>query len=82
MDRFDVADIKSGNPVFMCEGCVKIQVEDWTATGWKCPVYADPLKVYAIRVFGKCPMNQKASELSAKDKQRIRVGQQKQRSRR
>jgi hypothetical protein len=78
MKKSNVADIQIDNPVFMCEGCNKAY--DWTATGWKCPVYADPSKVHGIRVFGKCPMNQKASELSAKDKQKIRVGQQKQKS--
>jgi hypothetical protein len=77
MDRIRVSTYPKKNPVFCCEGCSK--ATDWTATGWKCGVYAFPQKVYSIRVFGCCPMNKKYEESS---KRKIRLGQQKQHKRR
>ena len=70
-----VKDIVKRNPVFACDGCNK--AINWTATGWGCQVFADPSKTYGIRNFGTCPMNKPAAELTAKQKQKIRVGQQK-----
>ena len=75
MDKIKLLDFEKSNPVFMCEGCNK--AHRWSATGWKCRAYAEPLKVPAIKNFGRCPLNQKEQVLTEKDKQRVRVGQQK-----
>jgi hypothetical protein len=80
MDKFEVKDIVKRNPVFACEGCT--HATHWLATGWVCPVYADPHKTYGIRNFGICPNNKPVAELTAKEKQKIRVGQQKTKSHR
>ena len=62
------------NPVHACVGCEK--ATGWTATGYICPVYAEPHKVHSIRVFGICPHNKPVVE---EKKAFVRVGQQKQR---
>jgi hypothetical protein len=73
MDRIRISTFPKMNSVFCCEGCSK--AKDWTATGWKCSAYAFPQKIYSIRVFGCCPMNQKYAQ---SNKRKARVGQQKQ----
>jgi hypothetical protein len=55
MEKVTVKGFPMHNPVHACIGCEK--VTGWTATGYVCPVYAEPHKVYAIRVFGVCPFN-------------------------
>lgn len=62
------------NSVFTCDGCSK--VAGWTAsTGWKCSVYENPCMVTSIHAYGQCPFN--LPNVKSK-KQRVRVGQQKQ----
>jgi hypothetical protein len=78
MDKVEISNIEKRNPVFACEGCA--YATRWIATGWVCPVYADPLKTYGIRNFGTCPNNKPVAELTAQEKQKIRVGQQKTKS--
>jgi len=76
MKKVKVADLLKDkrNPVHVCVGCEK--ATGWTATGYQCPVYAEPHKVYSIRVFGICPHNKPVIETK---KAFVRVGQQKQR---
>lgn len=79
MEKITVKGYPMHNPVHACIGCEK--ATGWTATGYVCPVYDKPHKVYAIRVFGVCPFNNsKLREPSSTRK--VRVGQQKQRKRR
>jgi hypothetical protein len=74
MEKVKVADLleKKRNPVHACVGCDK--ATGWTATGYVCPVYAEPHKMYTIRVFGICPHNKPKVE---EKKKFVRVGQQK-----
>jgi len=76
MKKVKVKDLleKKRNPVHACVGCTK--ATGWTATGYICPVFAEPHKTYNIRVFGICPHNKPEEETK---KGRVRVGQQKQR---
>jgi hypothetical protein len=72
--RIDKYADNARNPLFACWGCELLT--GWTAAGgFECPRYADPQKLYAIRVFGICPHNQPKEETK---KGRVRVGQQKQ----
>jgi len=43
------------NSATMCNRCPKAPM--WTATGWKCPIYADVTKVYGARNGSYCPFN-------------------------
>jgi hypothetical protein len=58
----------------VCYGCTRDGVV-WTATGYKCPVWADQTKITMVRQ-GECFFNRNQTE---KSKKRVRVGQQKQR---
>ncbi|MCK5605728.1 hypothetical protein KAR91_27785 [Candidatus Pacearchaeota archaeon] len=76
MKKVKVNDFKKANPLFACWGCE--HSTGWTAGGgFKCPKYKDPQKTYTIRAFGTCQFNQPEEVLSAKDQQKVRVGQQK-----
>lgn len=56
----------------VCYGCTRRGVS-WTATGYKCPVYANPAEVSMINV-GECFFNKKVKQV---EKKRVRIGQQK-----
>ncbi len=62
--------------VFFCDGCSKATPETWTATGYKCPVYADKTVLPWYRHPGEhCAFNQPKVAIR---RGKIRVGQQKQ----
>lgn len=50
----------------MCPGCPKDP--EWIATGFKCPVYADPSKTFFARIRAFCPFNPPDLESAKKKK--------------
>jgi len=56
----------------VCYGCTREGVV-WSATGYKCPVWADQSKVYSVRQ-GECPFNKRERKI----KKAVTKGQQKQ----
>ncbi len=73
MDK--ISDIIKQDPRKACEGCQKAMA--YHVSGLMCPVYIDPSQAYPVRVFGVCPHNAPEVIVTAKEKQKIRVGQQK-----
>ncbi len=76
MDKLN--DIIKQDPLKACEGCVKAAAYD--KSGLFCPLYTDPSLVYSIRVHGICPHNAPEKLMTEKIKQKVRAGQQKQKS--
>ena len=52
------------NCMTMCQGCPKSP--GWVATGWICPVYAEPHKTYYARNGFQCPFNPPKVEIKKK----------------
>ena len=73
MDKIN--DILRRDPGEACTGCDKAAA--FHESGLMCPVFKDPSKIFAIRVFGICPFNAPETIMTPKDKQKVRVGQQK-----
>jgi hypothetical protein len=59
----------------MCAGCT--HADGWSATGWRCLVYAKPHETVWARHGKKCPLNGGLVQ-QGKLKLKVRVGQQKQ----
>ena len=60
----------TNNIEYICEGCTKVSSE------FGCTVYSKGVPAFYIRRCA-CPFNPPKVVLSAKDKQKVRVGQQK-----
>ena len=58
----------------VCWGCTK--ATGWSATGYVCPVFAEPHKVHMVR-RGGCTFNG-SMDKNSKKTGKVRVGQQKQ----